>query len=815
MTLFLFLAFWTPAYAVIDKLAEYAAAIVGFLLQLYIKAIGAIFILIAHTLINWIAPYNNFIKSTTVSEGWVIVRDLANMFFIMVLLVIAFGTMLGKKEYHYTALLPRLLVMAVLINFSKTIVGLIIDAGQVVMLTFVNAFQAAAGGNLATGLGIPAFFTIDKHIDQVGAASAVGGFILAAIMLTIALITVLIMTMTLAWRIVQLWVLTIISPIAFFLSTFPRGKKYYDQWWDQLICWVGSGPVLAFFLWLAFATMVQAGAEVAATHPGEAIREGPQLETGPSDVGIPTEAASETNMVKFIIGIALLLAGLEVGKQFCAVGGGLASWAGSKAKGYAMAGAKGAAKLGAAGAWYATKGAAARADYAVKRRTGRSVRERAYGAMGAVGFKRFATERMGKAQEKQSEAYKKHSVSAKAAASASPKDFRRTLRGVVVPTPAGHAQRAARLNAALTDKGMQKELTKDEQQKYYQENQDIAKQSGNPDVVKEFGEMQKKMPHLVPETVTEAEKAKGFKTRAEVAQKTSGAQALELPKEALEDVVIASNLSAGVVDHVNKRGTKEQKEALERGLKGEGARPDNISDPTARRENVQARTPENLAALSPEVNAKVFEDMKPEQKEEMLKRDQVKVDAIPKEHLTADDGAHAADLARYGSPEQRRKVVEDPERADAYRAGLSDHLAKNPTMPKEEQFQIKASLLLAGEDVDKVFPNKDELGEAAKGPQARAVLEGLRPSDLDRPETRDAVVENVDVTVLSQMASGSRDEQVNARVIAKAIQDGGGTRARDINMDPTLKALLERGVKVETPPPPAEEGGGGPRIVMP
>ena len=98
---------------------------------------------------TWIFQYNEFIKSPAVKQGWAVVRDLCNMFFVVVLLIIAFATILRVEAYHYKKLLPRLVIMAVLINFSKTICGLFIDFRQVVMLTFVNGFANALGGELA------------------------------------------------------------------------------------------------------------------------------------------------------------------------------------------------------------------------------------------------------------------------------------------------------------------------------------------------------------------------------------------------------------------------------------------------------------------------------------------------------------------------------------------------------------------------------------------------------------------------------------------------------------------------------------------
>jgi hypothetical protein len=48
-----------------------------------------------------LAAYNDYIDSPPVVVGWYMVRDLANMFFVVALLAIAFGTMLGLEQYEW------------------------------------------------------------------------------------------------------------------------------------------------------------------------------------------------------------------------------------------------------------------------------------------------------------------------------------------------------------------------------------------------------------------------------------------------------------------------------------------------------------------------------------------------------------------------------------------------------------------------------------------------------------------------------------------------------------------------------------------
>ena len=168
-------------------------------------------------------------------------RDVANMFFVVVFLIIAFGTILGEglaQNYHYKKALPRLLIMAILINFSKTIAGLFIDFSQVIMMTFVNGFSQAAGGNFLEVLQIDQLTALrtlpaDPATGEspvTTQADAVAGLLLAGAVATLSVVVMVVMTMVLAMRMVMLWMLVVVSPLTFFASTVPS-KKINQQYY--------------------------------------------------------------------------------------------------------------------------------------------------------------------------------------------------------------------------------------------------------------------------------------------------------------------------------------------------------------------------------------------------------------------------------------------------------------------------------------------------------------------------------------------------------------------------------------------------------
>jgi len=263
------------------------------------------------------------------------------MFFILILLIIAFATILRVERYSFKKLLPKLILMAVLINFSKLICGIFIDFTQVIMLTFVNGFKDIGTGNLTNMLGIDKIMSMDSTNTESGggavtAWSIVGAYMLALMYSVIALIVIVTMVAVLAMRMIMIWVYVVLSPLAYLLSAFPAGEKYASQWWEEFSKNLIVGPVLAFFIWLSFVSL--GGVETPSVvgkiaQNGKSLSEADRTNitgdisaqassTGPS-AGI-TEAGSPDHMIKFIISIAMLVGGLQISQQMGGQAGGMA-----------------------------------------------------------------------------------------------------------------------------------------------------------------------------------------------------------------------------------------------------------------------------------------------------------------------------------------------------------------------------------------------------------------------------------------------------------------------------------------------------------
>ncbi|TAK05327.1 hypothetical protein EPO33_05175 [Patescibacteria group bacterium] len=322
------------------------ANIIGSIAVLFGWAMTQILLFLTEFLVA-VAGYNEFATADAVDRGWVIVRDLTNMFFILVMLIIAFGTILGVEEYSYKRMLPRLLIMAVVINFSKVICGLLIDFSQVVMLTFVNGFSAIAGGNFVRMFQVSgAWNMINTSNDALLASEAsftwatVGSLVLGGVLMMVAAVAVFIMTLMLVGRIVMLWLLIVMSPLAFFLSAFPKGKaaEMYGKWWGMFGNYVIIGPFIAFFLWLSLA--VAGSGEIASSM--QIVREGAG---GAGTSLFVSDLGGQQQFYSFVIAIALLMGGMSMSAQFGVMGGSMMSGAASYIQNKGVGAVKGTGRL--------------------------------------------------------------------------------------------------------------------------------------------------------------------------------------------------------------------------------------------------------------------------------------------------------------------------------------------------------------------------------------------------------------------------------------------------------------------------------------
>lgn len=203
-----------------------------------------------------------------VDEGWVIMRDLSNTFFIFILLYIAISTILQTAGGQTKRLLATLVMVALLMNFSLYITKFVIDVGNVFALEFyVNITTPANTPNYVTiqGAGavnpirgIAEVFLNAFNLEKIPLAQTNGNFVgkmflysLIGIFYLVAIFVFLSAAFLFLARVVAFWFLMILAPLAFFSMILPYTRsKIWGPWSSQLVSQSFFAPIFLFFVYL-------------------------------------------------------------------------------------------------------------------------------------------------------------------------------------------------------------------------------------------------------------------------------------------------------------------------------------------------------------------------------------------------------------------------------------------------------------------------------------------------------------------------------------------------------------------------------------
>lgn len=249
--------------------------------------------------------YTNPAGNPLLATGWTLVRNLTNMGFVISFAFIGLATALRIKEYQAQKLLPSLILMALLVNFTPVILGVIVDAsnilmnfllGEVVSLQFIVDMWETQGNIVLEQLKA----LVGDTINYQPLAATIALIIFAGTTSFIIALYVLLFL----FRYVAIWILVILSPLAFFSYVLPATRKIWQQWWNQFLQWCFIGTIMAFFLYLGNHLL-------AAATQGEITSILPSSE----EAGGLIETLLPYGMV-----IALLIYGLLMGLSSSAVG---------------------------------------------------------------------------------------------------------------------------------------------------------------------------------------------------------------------------------------------------------------------------------------------------------------------------------------------------------------------------------------------------------------------------------------------------------------------------------------------------------------
>ncbi len=176
--------------------------------------------------------------------AWSVFRNIANVILIIVFLAIIFSQLTGYgiDNYGIKKMLPKLIVMAILINLSYVICQLAVDLSNILGVGLDNLF-ANIGERIKPGAG---GFTVSKIfvalMGLLGTAGTIAGIAVGSgggttlivtlvLALLVALVAVLMFFVSLAARTIIVIIFVVIAPVAFALYILPNTKDLFKKWW--------------------------------------------------------------------------------------------------------------------------------------------------------------------------------------------------------------------------------------------------------------------------------------------------------------------------------------------------------------------------------------------------------------------------------------------------------------------------------------------------------------------------------------------------------------------------------------------------------
>jgi hypothetical protein len=190
-------------------------------------------------------PVHDFEFASVILRPWAVIRNLMNIFFMLSLIAVSLATLfrLGEK-WNYRDVLVKLVIMALLINFSLSIAQVILGIAQTMQNQFLPADSRALDALAHTLLVGPMEIIAEAEGGLTAMVNAFVQFFFALL----ATMTLVAITAFAVVRIVMLWLLLMTSPVAYAAYVLPVTASYAKSWWSQFIRYAFLTPLLGLML---------------------------------------------------------------------------------------------------------------------------------------------------------------------------------------------------------------------------------------------------------------------------------------------------------------------------------------------------------------------------------------------------------------------------------------------------------------------------------------------------------------------------------------------------------------------------------------
>ena len=260
---------WYEIFCHLSRFFSWILETIGYL----ISYIAVLFIALAAGFIQVLIEMSrDLLSNIFIQTGFKIVLNLVNLGFILTIIIIAFSTILRFQTYGAKQLLWKLIIAVILVNFSLTIAGVIIDFTNVISLYFLDGASPGNiekfGDNLANSLNLEKLGLL--NINNQDFTAGLGKGLLIMLMSVASLFSTAIFSVLLAivfWgtafmiliRNIYIAILLILMPLVWLFWIFPNLSHLWNKWWSNFIRWTFFLPAAMFFIYLSIFSSQQIG----------------------------------------------------------------------------------------------------------------------------------------------------------------------------------------------------------------------------------------------------------------------------------------------------------------------------------------------------------------------------------------------------------------------------------------------------------------------------------------------------------------------------------------------------------------------------
>lgn len=264
---------------VLGKAVGTAVFVISYVISWIVGLIVAVEVWVITIILNL---NQHIVDSPPVQLGFSVTLSIANLGFVLGIIIVAIATILRLESYGIKQILWKLVVAALLVNFSLTIAGSLLTFANSFTSFFLGIFPGSGPGsgggldNFATAIG-GAFsphrgFLINKDpggfssttstLDALSASAnqfasiltPIGGLVFTVLSLTVAVITLATFIIMLIVRYVLVGILLVLMPLAWVTWIFPATSKHWSEWWSTFLRWTFFAPTVMFFMYLSVMT---------------------------------------------------------------------------------------------------------------------------------------------------------------------------------------------------------------------------------------------------------------------------------------------------------------------------------------------------------------------------------------------------------------------------------------------------------------------------------------------------------------------------------------------------------------------------------